>query len=176
LIEPLVADRRHAEIWLPRSELWLDPGQRLEQSRLPRAGKADDADLHGLCRAEADAAVPRKSLHVHDPRERQRVLAVLGLEPEALLAARLERPLEGATLARVGLSPEAFAALAGSAFLGAESAILIGLAESEAPNRQGLRQVGRWIAVLEARQASATRDGRTSRIGRTSEGASDAGP
>jgi AcrR family transcriptional regulator len=91
------------------------------------------------------------------------------------IADLVRRSLRPETLARVGLSPEAFAALAGSAFLGAESAILIGVGESEAPNRQGLRQVGRWIAVLEARQASATRDGRKSRIGRTPGGASDAG-
>jgi AcrR family transcriptional regulator len=67
----------------------------------------------------------------------------------------VRRSLRPETLARVGLTPDAFAALAASAFLGAESFILIGLGEGDAPNRQGLRQVGRWIAVLEARQASA---------------------
>jgi AcrR family transcriptional regulator len=73
------------------------------------------------------------------------------------IADLVRRSLRPETLARVGLTPEAFAALAGSAFLGAESAILIGMGEADAPNRQGLRQVGRWIAVLEARQASADR-------------------
>lgn len=91
------------------------------------------------------------------------------------IADLVRRSLRPETLARVGLSPEAFAAIAASSFLGAESMILIGLGESAAPNRQGLRQVGRWIAVLEARQASATRDERKSRIARTPEGASDAG-
>jgi AcrR family transcriptional regulator len=74
------------------------------------------------------------------------------------IAYLVRHSLRPETLARVGLSPEGFAALAGSAFLGAESMILIGLGESDAPNRQGLRQVGRWIAVLEARQAAAAQD------------------
>ena len=73
------------------------------------------------------------------------------------IADLVRRSLRPETLARVGLSPEAFAAIAGSAFIGAEDFILIGLSEGELPNRQGLRQVGRWIAVLEARQASADR-------------------
>ena len=73
------------------------------------------------------------------------------------IADLVRRSLRPETLARVGLTPEAFAAMAGSAFLGAESAILIGMGEADAPNRQGLRQVGRWIAVLEARQASVDR-------------------
>jgi len=77
---------------------------------------------------------------------------------QTAIADLVRRSLRPETLARVGLTPEAFAALAGNAFLGAESSILIGLTEAEAPNRQGLRQVGRWIAVLEARQASAARD------------------
>lgn len=93
----------------------------------------------------------------------------------AAIADLVRRSLRPETLARVGLSPEAFAAIAGSAFLGAESTILIGMGESEAPNRQGLRQVGRWIAVLEARQASAARAGIRSRGGRLSGGSSDAG-
>jgi len=70
------------------------------------------------------------------------------------IADLVRRSLQPGTLARVGLTPEAFAALAGGAFLGAETQILIGLTESDAPNRQGLRQIGRWIALLEARQAS----------------------
>jgi AcrR family transcriptional regulator len=91
------------------------------------------------------------------------------------IADLVRRSLRPETLARVGLSPEAFAAIAASSFLGAESMILIGLGESAAPNRQGLRQVGRWIAVLEARQASAVQD-RLSARGRTAtDGASDAG-
>jgi AcrR family transcriptional regulator len=92
------------------------------------------------------------------------------------IADLVRRSLRPETLARVGLSPEAFAALAGSAFLGAESAILIGMGESQAPNRQGLRQVGRWIAVLEARQASAVQDERVSRRRPAVDGGSDAGP
>jgi AcrR family transcriptional regulator len=91
------------------------------------------------------------------------------------IADLVRRSLRPETLARVGLSPEAFAALAAAAFVGAESAILIGMGESEAPSRQGLRQVGRWIAVLEARQASVGRDAPKSRIARTMQGASDAG-
>lgn len=73
------------------------------------------------------------------------------------IADLVRRSLRPETLARVGLTPEALAAIAGSAFIGAESFILIGLDETSVPNRQGLRQVGRWIAVLEARQASADR-------------------
>lgn len=91
------------------------------------------------------------------------------------IADLVRRSLAPATLARVGLTPEAFAAIAGAAFLGAESVILIGLDEAQSPSRQGLRQVGRWIAVLEARQASADRDRRTSPGRRMSHGASDAG-
>ncbi|MEA2545007.1 MAG: hypothetical protein QOI09_280 [Chloroflexota bacterium] len=94
---------------------------------------------------------------------------------QSAIADLVRRSLRPETLARVGLSPEAFAALAGAAFLGAESAILIGMGESQAPSRQGLRQVGRWIAVLEARQASAARDARTSRIRRIPEERPDAG-
>jgi len=85
------------------------------------------------------------------------------------IADLVRRSLRPETLARVGLTPEAFAAIAASSFLGAESMILIGMAESRAPNRQGLRQVGRWIAVLEARQASAARDGPTTPPERPSE-------
>jgi AcrR family transcriptional regulator len=90
------------------------------------------------------------------------------------IADLVRRSLRPETLARVGLTPEAFAAIAASSFLGAESMILIGMSESRAPNRQGLRQVGRWIAVLEARQASAARDGPTPPRERPSE-RSDAG-
>jgi AcrR family transcriptional regulator len=90
------------------------------------------------------------------------------------IADLVRRSLRPETLARVGISPEAFAAIAGSAFLGAESMILIGMDEARAPNRQGLRQVGRWIAVLEARQASATKDGATASSDRPRE-RSDAG-
>lgn len=76
------------------------------------------------------------------------------------IADVVRRSLRPETLARVGLTPDAFAAIAGASFLGAESFILIGLGEGVVPNRQALRQVGRWIAVLEARQASAARSGR----------------
>lgn len=91
------------------------------------------------------------------------------------IADLVRRSLRPETLARVGLSPEGFAALAGGSFLGAESMILIGLGESAVPSRQGLRQVGRWIAVLEARQASAVQDALALRAGRPTGGASDAG-
>lgn len=93
---------------------------------------------------------------------------------QSTIADLVRRSLRPETLARVGLTPEAFAAIAGSAFLGAESSILIGLGEGDAPNRQGLRQVGRWIAVLEARQASARHE-RSQRRRTATRGADDAG-
>ena len=49
-------------------------------------------------------------------------------------------------------SPEEVGALIGSAFVGAESAYLLGMEKQGAPVRQALRRVGDLIRALEARQ------------------------
>jgi len=46
-------------------------------------------------------------------------------------------------------SPAEVAALAGDAFLGAETMLLLGVRDEDVPHRSALRQVGRWIRELE---------------------------
>jgi len=70
------------------------------------------------------------------------------------IAELAETSLRPGTLAGIGQTPASFAALAASAFIGAESFILIALSEEAAPNRLALRQLGRWIARLDAEGAS----------------------
>lgn len=53
-----------------------------------------------------------------------------------------------------GLGPftaDELAALIGDAFLGAETMLLLGVAENETPHRSALRRVGQWIRELEER-------------------------
>ena len=76
-------------------------------------------------------------------------MAELVLAWHRAIADLVRRSISPATLERTGLTPESLAALAGAAFLGAESSILIGLGEDRLPIRAGLRRVGRWIAMLE---------------------------
>ena len=76
-----------------------------------------------------------------------------------LIAGLARDSIGDEVLAEVGLTPESFAALAGSAFLGAEANILLGIDEAVAPNRAALRAVGGWLAVLEARAKPAGRAG-----------------
>ena len=65
-LEPLVGDRRHAEVRSSRTRR-RPLRQRREQGRLPDAGQADDADFERhsrrLAGAEADAALAREALH-----------------------------------------------------------------------------------------------------------------
>jgi AcrR family transcriptional regulator len=58
------------------------------------------------------------------------------------------------------LEPEEAAALTGSAFLGAEALILLGIAEKEIPVRAALRRVGELLQRLESSPKGASRHAR----------------
>jgi hypothetical protein len=63
----------------------------------------------------------------------------------ATVAERVERRLGGLgpfTAAEV-------ATLVGDAFLGAETMLLLGVADADVPHRSALRKVGAWIRTLE---------------------------